>query len=189
MGTSHMTGLRAVALSDWADATSSSEVHNWTWSLRHRLSDLGYDLRVAERCMERINVDYVLQQHDARELQCWETCDVCLRTCPSEGASLCRYHRWLRCLTMPGSMPSFVCHCGSGVSFRSSGLGWGAMSSPLRCCAVRALEFPARIGFACIAISAPQAMSSTCCLSARLLRPLVRLTRPCFRPAALCWSP
>ena len=85
---------RAVALSDWADATSSSEVHNWAWSLRHRLSDLGYDLRVAERCMERINVDYVLQLHDAREQQCWETCDVCPRTCPSEGASLCRYHRW-----------------------------------------------------------------------------------------------
>ena len=85
---------RAVALSDWADATSSGEVHNWAWSLRHRLSDLGYDLRVAERCMERINVDYVLQQHDARELQCWETCDVCPRTCPSEGASLCRYNRW-----------------------------------------------------------------------------------------------
>ena len=36
----------------------------------------------------------VLQRLDAPTAQLWNTLDICPRTCPSQDATLCTYHRW-----------------------------------------------------------------------------------------------
>ncbi len=41
-----------------------------------------------------LSVDTVMHLHTARERACWQQCDVCPRTGPSEGATLCQYLRW-----------------------------------------------------------------------------------------------
>ena len=84
---------RAVALSDWDDAISRN-VKNWAWSLHHELSALGYALHIDRRRMFPLDIPAVLELHDARAGQCWENCDVSPRTCATQGAALCKYHRW-----------------------------------------------------------------------------------------------
>jgi len=78
---------RAAALSDWA-------VQNWAWSVHMCLTALGYPLHVDRRRMALLSIDDVMRLHTAREQECWQLCDVCPRTCPSEGATLCKYLRW-----------------------------------------------------------------------------------------------
>jgi len=84
---------RATALSDWADALTSN-IKNWAWSLHQCLTDLGYPLHVDRRRLPLLSVPDVMRLHTAREQECWQLCDVCPRTCPSEGATLCKYLRW-----------------------------------------------------------------------------------------------
>jgi len=83
---------RAVALSDWEDATCRN-VENWTLSLLRCLSDLGYP--ITRQRMVPIDVAAVMALHDARtRREVWEACDVCPRTCASTGARVCKYYRW-----------------------------------------------------------------------------------------------
>jgi len=88
---------RDVALSDravWGDALANN-IKNWAWSLHQRLTDLGYPSLVDHRRLALLSNDDVMRLHTAREQECWQLCDVCPRTCPSQGASLCKYLRWL----------------------------------------------------------------------------------------------
>ena len=84
---------RAAALSDWDDAICRN-VKNWAWSLQRTLSDLGYNLLINRHRMSPIDVKAVLELYDARAHECWDFCALDPRTCASEGASLCKYHRW-----------------------------------------------------------------------------------------------
>ncbi len=84
---------RAVALSDWGDALARN-VRNWAWSLHMCLTHLGYPLHVDRRRLPLLSIADVMRLHTAREQQCWQLCNVCPRTCPSQGASLCKYLRW-----------------------------------------------------------------------------------------------
>ena len=84
---------RAVALSDCDDAVSR-HVKNWAWSFLQQLSCLGYHVRVTRHCLAPIDVDAVLELHAAQERLCWDACHVCPRTCPRDGATLVKYHRW-----------------------------------------------------------------------------------------------
>ena len=39
-------------------------------------------------------VEDVITLSDARAQQCWDACDICPRTCPTDGARMCKYVRW-----------------------------------------------------------------------------------------------
>ena len=84
---------RQVVLDDCRDAITAN-VKNWAWAFIRGLRDLGYEFTI--RCDTLVPLDFaaVLQLLDARAGQVWHGIDVCPRTCPSQGATLCTYERW-----------------------------------------------------------------------------------------------
>ena len=64
------------------------------WSLHQRLTDLGYPSLVDHRRLPLLSDDDVMRLHTAGKQECWQLCDFCPRTGPSQGASLCKYLRW-----------------------------------------------------------------------------------------------
>ena len=83
-----------VALSDWDDAISHN-VQNWAWSLQSALSDLGYAFHIDRHRLFPLEITAIMERHDARAAQCWDACDVSPRTCDTDGAALCKFHRWI----------------------------------------------------------------------------------------------
>ena len=73
---------------------SLSNVKNWAWSLQRELSGLGYTFHIDRRRMVKLDVTAIMDLYDARAGQCWEGCAVSPRTCVTQGAALCKFHRW-----------------------------------------------------------------------------------------------
>jgi heterodisulfide reductase subunit C len=69
------------------------------------LTDLGYPLQVNRRRLPLLSVDDDMRLHTAREQECWQLCGVCPCTCPSQGASLCKYMRRFSLQMLLGAMP------------------------------------------------------------------------------------
>jgi hypothetical protein len=92
---------RAVALSDWDDALSRT-VKNWACGVREKLLALGYPLHENRHHMQPIDVEAALALRAAHATQCWDACDVCPRTCATDGALLVKYHRWF---ALPADAP------------------------------------------------------------------------------------
>ena len=82
-----------VALSDLHDAIVHN-VHNWAWSVFEGLRELGYAMPVNRHHMARIDLEQVLALFDACEQRCWRGLAADPRTCPTDGAHLCKYANW-----------------------------------------------------------------------------------------------
>ena len=82
---------RQVAMDDISDA-NTRHIRNWAWSFRYNLREIGYES--ASTGLVPVCLKAVLQRLDAPTAQLWNTLDICPRTCPSQDATLCTYHRW-----------------------------------------------------------------------------------------------
>ena len=135
---------RAVALSDWDDAIAR-KVKNWAWSVYKRLNDLGYPVHVDRRRLAVLSIDTVMRLHTARERACWQQCDVCPRTGPSEGATLCKCLRWFSLPDSVRANPYFRLRLGLRRVLQVVRFRLGCSHAPL-CCATESGGPPRRAG-------------------------------------------
>ena len=114
---------------------------NWAWAFIRGLRDMGYDFPIRFDVLVPVDFPAILQLLDGPSTSVWQSVDICPRTCPTSGATLCTYARWFAqpplgprrprsILQLPLSarrMRSFLrfrmgCHTLQNVSGRRSGV-------------------------------------------------------------------
>ncbi len=83
----------AVVRADWEDACVHN-IKNWAWGLREYLRQLGWALPRDGTVLPELDARAIMDAATAREQACWQGLSECPRTCPTAGASLCKYARW-----------------------------------------------------------------------------------------------
>ena len=97
---------KQVALDSCRDAVTRN-AQNWAGAIFRGLRKLGYAYTVGFDALRPLHFPALLQFLDAPALQARLGVDVCPRTCPAAGASLCTYYRWFdrpRALRRPGPL-------------------------------------------------------------------------------------
>ena len=97
---------KQVALDSCRDAVTRN-VQNWAGAIFRGLRKLGYAYTVGFYALRPLHFPALLQLLDAPALQARLGADVCPRTCPAAGATLCTYYRWFarpHALRRPGPL-------------------------------------------------------------------------------------
>ncbi len=123
----------AVVRADWEDACVHN-IKNWAWGLREYLRQLGWALPRDGTVLPELDARAIMDAATAREQACWQGLSECPRTCPTAGASLCKYARWFAPRPGPrlGSNPYVTLNIGLSRVLQNHQVSAGLPPAPNR---------------------------------------------------------